>query len=141
MHIITISTKLLALDLTVTLILFLGFRRLLRPHQIICGHLFAPSPCHRCAIACIRLAGLIVSLSPARPSPGSFRNHHTIPFSSSRSSKAWLGGTLVTGNYQLAQMKWLLERPLKTHRATRSLRHPLALHLIPPPLFFSLVPI
>lgn len=79
--------------------------------------------------ACLHLAGQ--ALSP--PPPGSFRNHHTMPFSSSRGSKAWSGGTLVTGNYQLAQMKWLLERPLKTHRATRSLRHPLAIHLIPPP--------
>lgn len=86
---------------------------------------------HRCG-ACLPASGWPGFITP--PPPGSFRNHHTMPFSSSRGSKAWSGGTLVTGNYQLAQMKWLLERPLKTHRATRSLRHPLAIHLIPPPL-------
>lgn len=53
-----------------------------------------------------------------------------------RAAQRPVGGTLVTENYQLAQMKWLLERPLKTHHPLSpsqllSLPHCLPLHLIP----------
>lgn len=123
MH-ITVSTKLPASDLAITLVLFLGFCRLIKlPVAIFSRHLLAPSLQHMLASGWPGLS----SHSPLLgPSPRSFRNHHTMAFSSLRGSKAWSGGTLVTGNYQLEQTKWLLERPLKTHRATHSLRHSLA---------------